>query len=336
MHRLLGALVLAFTCTGLLAPIAARAEIEARGAQRVAIAHMEFEGHVPQAVQELFSERLVEGLSAARFEVLRGRDVEQKLRAAAPDLLACRDAACYPRLAGSLDVGYLITAKVGESNKTYAMAMEIINGRTGAVLAVSSDRCETCGIEEAGEKMGLAASALRERLETVSRAPARFILRSRPAGATVIVDGKAVGMTPVGADLAGGSHHVRLALDGHDPLERNLTVVGGVDETLEFDLVAVPSRFPHRLVGWNALGGGALLAAAGAWLLTVDGNQIRCSAADKDPKGHCPWLHDTKWWGAALLGAGAAAATLGGVFLYLAPRPVRAHVGAVAGVGGTF
>jgi len=65
--------------------------------------------------------------------------------------------------------------KVSESNKTYVVTMDIINGRTGAVLGSNRERCETCGVEEAGEKMGLAASALRERLETVARAPAALL-----------------------------------------------------------------------------------------------------------------------------------------------------------------
>jgi hypothetical protein len=96
-------------------------------------------------------------------------------------------------MAEALSASYLINARIAESNKTYTMVMEIINGRTGGVLASNRERCETCGAEEAGEKMGLAASALRERLEAVSRAPARFAIRSRPAGATVVMDGKAAG-----------------------------------------------------------------------------------------------------------------------------------------------
>ncbi len=318
-------------------PGSAQAQIEARGAQRVAVARLEFEGRVPVGVQELFSQRLVEGLSAARFEVLGGHDVAETLRAANAALATCKDATCYPKLASALSVGYLITGKVSESDKTYSMMMEIINGRTGAVLAATRDRCETCGIEEAGEKMGLAASALRERLEAVSRAPARFVIRSRPAGAGVLLDGKPVGRTPLDVDLAGGPHHLRLAREGYDGLDRRFTVVSGVDETVEFDLLALPSQFPYRTVGWSSLAGGVLMVVAGVGLVALEGHEAPCSDASKDINGRCPenWGGHTRWWAAGLLGVGAAAATLGGVFLYLAPDSSGSGT-AMAGVSGRF
>jgi hypothetical protein len=37
-----------------------------------------------------------------------------------------------------------------------------------------------------------------------------------------------------------------------------------------------------------------------------------------------------------MVGVGAAAATIGGVFLYLAPQPGTTTMGASAGVRGTF
>jgi hypothetical protein len=216
--------------------------------------------------------------------------------------------------------------------------MEIINGRTGAVLATTRDRCETCGVEEVGEKMGLAASALRERLEAVSRASARFVIRSRPTGAQAILDGKAVGRTPLDADLAGGPHHLRLILSGHYTLDRNFIAVSSVDETVDFDLVALPSQFPHRAVGWTSLVGGALMMATGAVLTYLEGREAPCSEAERAlGAGHCPenWGGNTKWWAAGLLGAGAAAATLGGVFLYLAPSS-SGSPSATAGLRGQF
>jgi hypothetical protein len=301
------------------------------GAQRVAIARLAFDGKIPEGLQDLFAQRLVQGLAAARFEVLRGTDVQARLASAAQDIAGCQAAACYPAMAQALGASYLITANVGESNKTYTLVLDIINGRTGFVAASYRERCETCGAEEAGEKMGLAASALRERLETMSRAPAHFLIRSRPLGASVVVDGRPSGTTPLDAELIGGTHHVQLSLSDHEPVSRTFTVVSGVDEALDFDLVRIPSTFPYRTVGIGALATGAVLMVAGLVTMTFDNEEIGCSAADQDGYGHCPWVRSTKWWGAALLGVGAAAATTGGFFLYLAPRtpggPPRAMVG---------
>ena len=319
----------------LVAPVA-RAQTEVGGSQRVAIARLDFEGKVPEGLQDLFAQRLVQGLSAARFEVLRGSDVQQKLAGPNQSLAGCQNAACYPAMASALSASYLITAHVAESNKTYTMVLEIINGRTGGVLASNRERCETCGAEEAGEKMGLAASALRERLEGVSRAPARFIIRSRPAGATVVMDGKQTGVTPLDAELPGGPHHVQLLLQGHDSLSRAFTVVSGVDEAMDLDLVAIPSKFPYRWAGWGGVAGGAVLLLTGILTMTADNHEVGCTTDQKDVSGHCPWVRSTKWWAATMIGVGAAAATVGGVFLYLAPRPGTTSLGATAGVSGSF
>jgi hypothetical protein len=325
-------------CLGVVtsASPSAGAQPEVAGSQRVAIARLDFEGKIPEGLQDLFAQRLVQGLSAARFEVLRGSDVRQALAGPKQPLATCQNATCYPAMANALAASYLITAHVAESNKTYAFVMEIINGRTGGVLASNRDRCETCGAEEAGEKMGLAASALRQRLEAVSRAPARFAIRSRPAGAVVVMDGKQVGTTPFVAELPGGPHHVQLVLSGHDSLFRTFTVVSGVDEAMDLDLVAIPSKFRFRAAGWGSLAGGAALLVAGIVTMSLDNQQISCSSDVRDGRGNCPFVRSTKWWAATMFGAGAAAATVGGFFLYLAPHPGTTTMSASAGVAGSF
>ena len=325
-------------CLGVVISIApmARAQTTVSGSQRVAVARLEFEGRIPEGLQDLFAQRLIQGLSAARFEVLRDSDVQQKLTGPNQALASCKNATCYPAMASVLAASYLITARVAESNKTYTMALEIINGRTGGVLASNRERCETCGAEEAGEKMGLAASALRERLEGMSRTPARFIIRSRPAGAIVVMDGKQTGVTPLDAELPGGPHRVQLLLSGHDTLSREFTVVSGVDEAMDLDLVAIPSRFPLRMAGWGSLAGGAVLIVSGILTMTLDNREIGCTVDQKDVHGRCPWVRSTKWWAATMIGVGAVAATMGGVFLYLAPQPGTTSLGASAGVAGSF
>jgi hypothetical protein len=330
----------------LVAPVAllfiapcARADPKTLGLQKVAVAHLDFEGKIPEGLQDLFAQRLIEGLSAARFQVLSHKDVKHKLADVDADgnttLTSCQSASCYPAVARALSASYLITARVSESNKTYTILMDIINGRTGDVLASNRERCETCGAEEASEKMGLAASALRSRLESVSLAPARFIIQSRPSGAVVTMDGKSMGTTPLDAELAGGEHRVHLELSGYDPASRSFSVVSGVDETLSLELVALPSQFPYRTAGWGGVAGGAVLLLAGIVTMGFDNHEVACSTQDKEGhNGHCPWVLSTKWLGATMIGLGTVAATLGGVFLYLAPRTDTA--GAMAGVSGSF
>ena len=308
-------------------PLPVHAQTEAPGAQRVAIAKLQFEGRIPEVLQALFARRLLEGLSAARFEVLSEDDVRKKLEGS-QSLSSCGNANCYPAIATKLSASYLITAHVAESNKTYTVTMEIINGRTGGVLASNRERCETCGVEEAGEKMGLAASALRERLEAVSRAPARFIVKSRPAGATVLLDGRPIGVTPLDIDLHGGQHQIQLTHPGYDRLERTFISVSGVDETMDFDMVAIPSKFPFRTAGYASIAGGILLIAAGAVAISYDKSEVACSRDAKDVNQHCPQRWNTRWWSLSLMGLGASSATLGGVLLFLDPTAGRTSLGA--------
>jgi PEGA domain-containing protein len=65
------------------------------------------------------------------------------------------------------------------------------------------------------------ASAIR----TPPSATGRLLVRSTPAGATVFVDGREHGQTPVAIrDLALGAHRVRLVRDGYAPAERRVVV----------------------------------------------------------------------------------------------------------------
>jgi PEGA domain len=288
------------------------------GRQRVAVVRLDFEGTVAEAGRELFASRVVEGLAAVQFEVFAGGAVTRKLAAAGRKLASCRDGGCYPAVAQVLEVGYLVSGRVSESNKNYELDLELINGRTGGVIGTNRERCEICGVDEAAEKMALAASALRTRLEALVKAPARFIIRSRPAGVALAIDGAPIGRTPIDRDLPGGPHKLELSAAGYDRLERTVTVVSGVDETIDLDLVRLPMKFPFRTAGWAALAFGAAALVTGIWAVSADGDEIACSVSQRDDRGRCPNVRNTRALGAVLVGLGGAAATLGGAWLYIA------------------
>jgi len=288
------------------------------GRLRVGVVRVDFEGSVAEAARDLFAGRVVEGLAAAQFEVFAGAAVSQKLAAAPGRLGACRDGGCYPAVAEALGVTYLVAGRVVETSKNYEISLELINGRTGGVIGTNRERCEICGVEEAGEKMALAASALRSRLEVVTRTPSRFIVRSRPAGAGIAIDGLPAGHTPIDRELVGGMHKLELSAPGYDPLERTVTAVSGVDETLDLEMVRLPMKFPFRRAGWAALAVGAAALIAGIWAMSADGDEIACAGDQRDTRGRCPRLRSTRALGATLIGIGGATATLGGAWLYIA------------------
>jgi hypothetical protein len=293
----------------------ARAQAEGPGVQRVAVVRLDFEGNVPEAVRARFSQRVVEGLAAARFEVLAGDRLQKRLQSSGGR--PCAEPSCYPTLARELGVGYLVAGAIVESGKTYDIKLDLLNGRTGAALGSVHERCETCGLEDAAEKVNLAASSLRTRLEAVTRMPARFVIRSNPPAAQAQLDGKPVGTTPLDLELASGEHQLSLRAADHEPLHRTFVVVSGVDETLDLDLVREPSLFPYRPIGWTGLGLGAAAIAGGIIALVVDGKQISCPKSQQDSRGQCPRVRSTGVLGAVLLGVGSASAAVGGISLYL-------------------
>jgi hypothetical protein len=333
----------AFMTAGLVPGGARRAwgQADAPGArQRVAVVRLAFEGGVPEAARDLFAQRLVEGLAAARFDVLTGAMVRERLAAAGLDADSCSGGSCTGRAANALGVAFLVFASVIEHDKTYDVTLELVNGKSGVTIGTNRERCEICGVEEASEKVGLAATALRARLEALANTPARFVIRSHPAGARIAIDGEALGRTPLDRELPGGVHKVEVVADGYDALERTVTAINGVDETLDLDLVGVPTKVPLRAMGWTALSVGVVALVASVWTESLDGQSIACAPAQEDAFGHCPTVRNTRVLAAILAGAGAASATLGGVWLYLgglgAPHANDTTQTATLGVSGHF
>jgi hypothetical protein len=295
---------------------AASAQQSGRVAERVAIGKIDWSGNVPQPLRRTLADRLADGLKAVAFEVLKPGG-QAPTQGQAQD---CTDAACWQRSADSLGVSYLISATVEEQEKSFAITLELISGRTGVVVGTNRERCEICGAEEVGEKMSLAAATLRTRLASLAQTPARFVIRTNPHGARVKLDGKLVGQTPVDTNLTAGQHSVVIEHEGYTPLERTITATSGVDETLDLDLVRVPTSFPYGVAGWAAIGAGVALAGGGLYFLKKDGEEVSCTKEERDMDSDladCPLIYDTKVLGASLLGLSAVSITLGGVWLYM-------------------
>lgn len=88
-----------------------------------------------------------------------------------------------------------------------------------------------------------ALDALRPRLGELT-------LEAVPPGATVVVDGRWVGMTPlVGAlRLSGGLHDLRVLAEGAEPFERSVAIAGGERQTLRVELLLLRRSGTLRLI----------------------------------------------------------------------------------------
>src|SRR4051812_7552808 len=116
----------AFSLCVLVSVVANRALAEdggdaASGVQRVAVVRVTFNGDVSEAGQEMFRQRLVQGLTVARFQVLSGPRLRSKL--ASDGVAGCAEPSCYPGVARALGVGYLVVGRVAEDSKTYTIGL---------------------------------------------------------------------------------------------------------------------------------------------------------------------------------------------------------------------
>lgn len=276
----------------------------------VSIASVVFEGNLPAEAQKIFLERMAEGLAKADVALLGGP------RTARPT--PCTDNECYRRLAARVGSSYLVVARINESQKNYEIDLELITGATGRSSGYHRQRCQICGLSEAGERMSLAASALTEKLKSLLREPGHVVIRARPATARVIVNGQLKGQSPQEVTLPAGRHKVVLEAPGHRPMEREIEVVPAVDQELLIDMMKIPSEFPYKTAGWSALATGVALIAAGVVTYTYyQGRRITCSDTEKDPYGNCKKILSADWPAASMMAAGASLATFGGVWLYL-------------------
>jgi hypothetical protein len=316
MRAAVCALCLAASAAPRSAVAAGEVAAEAAGAL-VAVLPPEFSANVSEGARTTLEQRLVEGLKAARFNVVSGEEALKRVGGDAA-ALGCRARDCFPALAKRLRVAYLVVVTITQVERNYDIQVGLVRGSSGDDAAQMRERCDICGVEEVGEKMGLAASSLRTKLEALMVGPARLAVRSSPPGAYVYLDGKEIGRTPLEREVQGGQHTLRLTHRGHIAAERTVTLVPEIVETVDVALIRAAATFPYAAVGWSALATGVLALGAGAAMVAIDGRVIACSPAQQDAFGNCPKVRNTRVLGAALAGVGAALATGGGLFLWLA------------------
>lgn len=176
--------------------------------------------------------------------------------------------------------------------------------------------CERC----TDVTMRSAADELMAALASASATRGRVKLTSTPPGATVTIDGKPVGKTPLDHSLPPGDHRVTFEL-GRRPAEtRRVTIEKGQAHTVDVALGPAPSRAP----GFAALAGGVALGIAGGVLIVID-EDVPADPGD-------PEYRDTQLAGIALAATGAVAIGVGVYFLVR--KPSRRAAPAVSLVPG--
>jgi hypothetical protein len=234
---------------------------------------------------------------------------------------SCEEASCYAAALGEADATLGVAMAITAEGSDYAIVVSLL-AEDGSVRGTREAACEICRHDEVVERTVGLVTALAEDLAP-SPEPAIVSVVSSPPGATVSIDGVAVGHTPYEAEISEGPHTIRVEGDGHEAAERTIESRAGarVDEAFELRKSFPLSPKTETTIGWAALGVGAAAIIGGAVLVAIDGNEIRsdCSGDNVDSNGVCRYRHKTLVGGAILLSGGILVAG-GGIGLVLHGR----------------
>lgn len=315
--------ILMVLCLAWLSVQAVPARAQGTPHRRTVVLRLDFEGSVNEVSRDQLARRLFEGLASAGFQVFSADELVARLYASTPSLKACADEACYRQISAALQANFLATGKVEAKRRDYQIALKLIHGPTGKVLRTEEQRCDVCGIQEAGDTVNLAAAALRAGLEEVE-APAQVTVETRPSGALVEVDGQPLGFTPLTQDLVVGVHELVITKPGYDVVSRSIEVQPRAAQNINVDLQRQPAPFMSpgwRTTGWVSFGLGLAAIAGGSYLMSLQGEDTACTGSG--PARMCTETYEVRWLAAGLLAGGGLAAGLGGTVLFIAPGVVQ-------------
>ncbi|MBA3545990.1 MAG: PEGA domain-containing protein [Nannocystis sp.] len=293
---------------------------------RLAVLAIAVTGTADESTGPRLLKSLKKGLERGAFTLVDPAEVERH----APD--GCSQSRCLTALRTQASAAFALRAKISVSDRDYVVHLDLLDTRTGNVLATSEERCDLCGSAEVGTLVETQSALLRRALEDIIQGPSRLVVDSQPAGALVLVDNQLIGTTPVDQPVLEGEHVVRVMLDGYVSDERKVKLQRGVRERLDLQLRRAPRLARSRSFGWASLFTGIPVLAVGVGLLAIDGTQKKCSDRAKDINGSCPFVYNTDLGGAAALAGGAVLITIGAMLLLRTrdrpqPRRPRAFIG---------
>ncbi|MEM6991945.1 MAG: PEGA domain-containing protein [Myxococcota bacterium] len=256
---------------------------------------------------------VADGLARGKFEIVTSDR-------------ACDSPKCFTALAAERDATYLVRTIVSAEDRNYAVALTLIDGKTGEVTAEAAEVCEVCGLQQVQKVVADSAAALRTKLDALVAGPPVALIGSEPAGAIISIDGETAGQTPLRRELTEGKHLARAEKDGFITVEREFVAVAGVEERLDFELPPLPDIGPRfRPWGWVGVATGSAAIVAGATFWALDERPApgeRCRGDNVDGAGNCRFRYDTLAPGLVLTAAGAVLA-LAGTAILVAMRPQR-------------
>jgi hypothetical protein len=299
--------------------------------RRTVVMRLDFEGSVNEVGRDQLARRLFEGLASAGFQVFSADETVARLFLSNPQLKSCEQASCFMQMAAALQANFLVVGRVEAKRRDYDIMFRLVDGRTGELLETTKQRCDVCGIQEAGDTVNQAASSLRSGLDKVE-APAQVTFETRPSGTLVESDGQPLGFTPLTQELSVGVHQLTLSKPGYKPVSRSIAIAPGSAQSISMDLQEQPGPFLSpgwKTAGWVSLTTGVVALAVGGYLLKLDGQGTNCSEvfdpALQKTRRACADKYDSRLAIASLLPAGGILTGVGGLVLFVAPGVVQTN-----------
>ena len=318
--RLVGLLAVALAISApLITPRVAGAQSSPH--RRTVVLRLEFEGSVNEVGRDQLVRRLFEGLAAAGFQVFSADEAVARLYQSSPQLKSCEDATCFRQMSAALQSNFLVVGRVEAKRRDYDIMFRLIDGRTGDVLETSKQRCDVCGIQEAGDTVNVAAASLRTGLDKVE-APAQVTFETNPSGTLVESDGQPLGFTPLTQELTVGVHQLTFTKPGFVPISRSIEVQPGSAQSIAIDLATQPGPFLSmgwRVAGWVSMIGGVAAVATGAYLQSING--VAATACTNI--GDVCQRYEHRLVASLLMAGGGVLTGFGGLVVFVAPSAVQ-------------
>jgi hypothetical protein len=183
--------------------------------------------------------------------------------------------------------------------------------------------CQRC----TAQALRIAADEIMRRL--LGSGDGHVKLKSNPVGARIVIDGQAIGVTPLDWDLPQGKHTIAMDKPGFVGASSEITVVTDQTETMALELVPQPERG----VAWTRIAPIAMVVAGGA--AVVAGGVMVAIDQDTGPSEPAV-IRNTGPGGVALMIGGAVVGGAGAYLLFRSSSsstPVAAvsHDGAYIG-----
>jgi hypothetical protein len=226
------------------------------------------------------------------------------------DCFLTDDERCARGVVAAAGVDHLLFVMVQVNEEDLVQLTGSLYAGDGRPLASEHTQCPDCRVES----LTRTAEQLVARLWRAVEPVAALKVTSTPAGATVEVDGKVVGLTPIEVDIDPGAHEIRVALAGYAPATRSVAPVAGSTQevTVELERGGGGGGRGGGILPWIVIGAGAAVMITGGVLVGIDED-----APPLDPNGpEKKRYFDSALGGVSLLAVGAAAVG-GGVYLYL-------------------